>query len=171
MYIIEKIEPLTQPIVLHLPHLKKLHINGPCNIFQLVQAANNLRHLVVDFACLKLLLDDESAYYLFKQRALRLDIFDFPGTEIDILQRIAEVFRHIYELIIILNDISAVIDPIILKILDLWKDTNLISIYVKGTLSDEIAKDLRQWIIDHTNLKIEDSFSVKYEQMFFDLWL
>jgi hypothetical protein len=69
------------------------------------------------------------------------------------------------------KDAKVFIDPIALRVLALWYDKQLFSLYINGQLSQEANKNLRQWLIDHTHLTAKDSFSVKYHDNWFDLWL
>jgi hypothetical protein len=157
---------------LWLPLLRTLGIRGSCDLFHILNASPNLEQLTIDFDCLKAPLDDKPTCHLLKTRIVRLDIIDWIDIESNLLQRIAEVFGCLRNLVITMKDTKLLIDSFVLTIISLWKSRLGVSLGVKGLLSEEINKNLRQWIIDHFfNFMPEDSFAVEYKDHGFNLWL
>jgi hypothetical protein len=146
-------------------------VYGICELFPLLNAASNLERLILDIDCLTILLENEATCNLLQQRIVRLHVLDWSNTESDLLQRTAIVFSNLQELALTTKDAKVFIDPIALRVLALWYDKQLFSLYINGQLSQEANKNLRQWLIDHTHLTAKDSFSVKYHDNWFDLWL
>ncbi|CAM4918709.1 unnamed protein product [Rotaria socialis] len=160
----------SQSIDLKLPFLKQIETSGIFELFSLLNVAPNVDYLIVYFDCLKILLDDELTCHLLQTRIIRLNIMDWIDIESELLQRISQVFCSLRHLVITLKDATVSIDEFVLKIISLWKGKTRISIDVTGVLSEEICKNLRQWIIDHSHIKTEDSFTVEYNENWFDLW-
>ncbi|CAF3466678.1 unnamed protein product [Rotaria sp. Silwood1] len=160
----------SQSINLELPFLKQIETSGIFELFPLLNAAPNLDYLIVYFDCLKTLFDDEFTCRLLQTRIIRLNIMDWIDVNSDLLQRISEVFGSLRHLVITLKDSTVLIDNFVLKIISLWKEKTRLSVDVTGSLPEEIRKNLRQWIIDHSHIKAEDSFTVEYNENWFDLW-
>ncbi|CAF3525259.1 unnamed protein product [Rotaria sp. Silwood1] len=82
---------------------------------------------------------------------------DIDSFELDI---IARNFIHLRDIDLLLEDPPIVIDSLVLRMTSLWKDKNLRSFCIKGLLTDEASKNPRQWLINHSHLRQEDSFAV-----------
>lgn len=89
-------------------------------------------------------------------------------TQLDIL---AEKFNRLRDLTIFTKDSQAFLDTFTLKVLSLWKNKNLRALLVKGRLTEDMNKDLRQWFIDHSHLRQDDSFTAVYLRNWICLWL
>jgi hypothetical protein len=126
--------------------------------------------VIIYFDCLKILIDDECTCRLLQTRILRLNIIDWVDVKSDLLQRISKIFCSLRHLVITLKDSAVLIDDFVLTILSLWKDKSRLSLDVKGSLSEETSRNLRQWIINHSHIKAEDSFATEYNDNWFDLW-
>ncbi|CAF2820545.1 unnamed protein product [Rotaria sp. Silwood2] len=163
--------PDTAKSVLWLPYLKRLQVCGICELCSLIDASPNLNYLCVDYDCLIHLLDDKHICDLFEQQIIRLDICDWTGIESDPLKQIAQVFRRLNHLVLVLKDSTMLIDSIPLTLLTFWNSEELPSLSVDGSPSDEAKKNLRQWLIDNTRALAEDSFGVEYKDGWFSLWL
>ncbi|CAF1134026.1 unnamed protein product [Rotaria sp. Silwood1] len=131
----------TQPIILHLPKLKCLRVKGTCEIFHLVQAAPNLECLRISLNCFNIALNDTSTCKLLEKRITDLEITRFQEIDEIQLDTIAEKFNHLRDL------------------------------YIRGLLTDEMRQDLRQWFINHSHLRQEDSFVVEYKRNWLSMWL
>ncbi|CAF0915965.1 unnamed protein product [Rotaria sordida] len=160
----------SQSINLKLPFLKQIETSGIFELYPLLNAAPNLDYLIIYFDCLKTLFDNESTCYLLKTRIIRLNIMDWIDIDSDLLQRVSQIFSSLRHLVITLKDPKVHIDDFVLKIISLWKGKTRLSVDVTGLLPEEIRKNLRQWIIDHSHIKSEDSFTVEYNENWFDLW-
>ncbi|CAF1023070.1 unnamed protein product [Rotaria sordida] len=160
----------TQSIRLRLPRLKKLEVHGICQLFHLLQAAPNLEFLIVEYDCIKNLLDDEPACNLLQKRLIRLEIFKGENMDVEQLQRIADVFNYLIEFILNMKKSKIFIDSIILTTLTLWNKKELFSLHIGGLMSDEATKNLQEWLINHTDLTREHSFVTTYENDWFSLW-
>ncbi|CAF1041045.1 unnamed protein product [Rotaria sordida] len=161
----------TQPIVLHLPKLKRLYVKGTYEIFHLVQAAPNLEHLQIDFNCLNIVLNDVSTCELLQKRIVHLEITNFREVDSIQLDTIAQKFNHLRDLSLVFENSTVFVDSLILQVLSLWKDKKLRSLYIRGSLTDEVDKNLRQWLIDHSHLCQEDLFVVKHMTNWIAMWL
>ncbi|CAF2929142.1 unnamed protein product [Rotaria sp. Silwood2] len=160
----------TQSIRRRLPWLKKLEVHGVCQLFPLLQAAPNLEFLIVECDCIKILLDDEPSCNLLQKRIVRLEIFKGENIDLEQLQRIAHVFNHLIELTVNMKKSKMFIDSIILAIVTLWNKKELFALHVGGSMSDETTKNLQEWVINHTDLTIDHSFTTTYESNWFSLW-
>ncbi|CAF3092373.1 unnamed protein product [Rotaria sp. Silwood2] len=161
----------TQSIVLHLPQLKRLHVKGICEIFHLVQAAPNLECLRINFNCLNVVLEDKSTCELLQKRIVDLEINRFQEIDSIQLDVIARKFNHLRDFSLSLESPTVFVDSLILKVLSLWKDKNLRGLYIRGLLTDEMNKNLRQWFINQSHLRQEDSFVVEYRTNWISMWL
>lgn len=153
-----------------MPCLKQIETSGIFELFPLLYVAPNADYLIVYFDCLKALLHDELTCQLLKARIIRLNIMDWVDVKSDLLERVSQVFSSLRHLVITLKDSTVSIDEFVLNIISLWKGKKRISIDVTGLLPEEIRKNLKQWIIDHSHIKEEDSFAVEYNENWFDLW-
>ncbi|CAF3016531.1 unnamed protein product, partial [Rotaria sp. Silwood2] len=160
-----------QPIVLHLPQLKRLEVREPCDIFHLVQAAPNLRRLKIDFSCLNIILNYVSTCELLQKRIVYLEIINFHDGDLIQLDTIAQKLNNLRDLSLWLEDPQAIIDSLILQVLLLWKDNNIRCLCIRGLLTDEVSKNLRQWLINHSHLHQENSFFVEHEKNWIVIWL
>lgn len=136
----------------------------------MLNAAPNVDYLIISFDCLKKLLDDESTCHLLQTRIIRANIIEWDDIKSDILERISQTFSSLRHIVITLRDPQLLIDDFVLKILSLWKGKSSLSIDIKGLLSKEASTNLRQWIIDHSHMKAEDSFVVECNDDWFDMW-
>jgi hypothetical protein len=67
--------PLKQTLLLNLPHLiKQLDVLGICSLFDVLKAAPNIDDLLIDFDCLKILIDDQSTCDLLQQQIIHLEV-------------------------------------------------------------------------------------------------
>ncbi|CAF4911116.1 unnamed protein product [Rotaria sp. Silwood1] len=161
----------TQPIILHLPKLKCLRVKGTCEIFHLVQASPNLECLRISLNCFNIALNDTSTCKLLQNRITDLEITRFQEIDAIQLDIIAEKFNHLRDLSLSLDSLTVFVDSLILKVLSLWKDKHLRGLYIRGLLTDEMRQDLRQWFINHSHLRQEDSFVVEYKRNWLSMWL
>ncbi|CAF2698248.1 unnamed protein product [Rotaria sp. Silwood2] len=161
----------TQPVILHLPQLKSLYVKGTYEIFHLVRAAPNLEHLNINFNCLSMVLDDASTCELLNKGIVDLEITDFQEVDSIQLDGIAQKFNHLRDLSLALKNPTVFVDSLILKVILLWRDKNLRSLYINGSLTDEMSKNFRQWLINHSHLCQEDLFTVEYKTNWITLWL
>ncbi|CAF1055987.1 unnamed protein product [Rotaria sordida] len=161
----------TQPVVLHLPHLKSLYVPATCEIVHLLRAAPNLEHLRIDIDCLNIVLDDASTCELLQKRIVSLEVNHVREIDSIQLDKIAREFNHLLDLGVSLKDPPINIEVLILQILSLWKDKNLRCFYVGGSLTDEVSKNLRQWIVEYSHLEQDDLFDVEYASNSVVIWL
>jgi hypothetical protein len=126
--------------------------------------------MIIHFDCLKILLDDELTCQLVQTQIIRLNITDWIDIKSDLLERISQVFHSLCHIVITMKDSTILIDDFVLKILSLWKDKSRLSVDVKGSISEEKKKNLRQWLINHSHITINDSFAVECNDNWFDLW-
>lgn len=162
---------LKQPIVLNLPQLKQLDISGTCALFDIFKAAPNLDDLLIDYDCLKFLIDDHPTCGLLEQRIIRLVLFYWPTVKSDLLQPLFRVFRRLRHLC--LNPRYSMIPSAELFLSSILSQANikqLTTLIIGIKVSDEINENLRQWVIDHTELTIDDSFAVVGIDNRFILW-
>ena len=155
---------------LKLPFLKQIEVSGNCELYPILSAAPNIEYLIVHFDCLKLLFADEQTCRLLQTRIIRLNITDWVDVQSDLLEGVSQVFRSLSHLVIIMKDISVLIDDFVLKILALWKGQSRLSVDVKGFISEEKQKDLRQWLTTYSHMREDDSFAVECKNNWFDLW-
>jgi hypothetical protein len=156
--------------MLNLPQLKHLDISGICGLLDVLKAAPNLDDLLLDYDCLTILIDDKSTWDLLQQRIVRLDVRSWTDIELDLLQRVSHEFRHLRYLCLSLKDSMVSSESILSTILAHSNIDQLAMLIVGIKVSDEINKNLRQWVIDHTHLTVDDSFAVSYINNFFILW-
>jgi hypothetical protein len=169
LYIVT-LPPQSQSINLKLPFLKHIEISGICELFPLLNGAPNVDYMIIHFDCLKTLFDHEPTCHLLQTQIIRLNVIDWVDVKSDLLQCISQIFSSLCHLVITMKDSTLLIDDFVLKILSLWKGKSRLSLDVKGSLSEEIKKNLRQWIINHSHIRAEDSFAVEYNDNWFDLW-
>lgn len=137
----------------------------------MVRVATNLNYICLDYNCILWLLDDQALCKILQQQITRLDISEWVGINSDLLQRIAEVFINLNHLVLVLQDSTSIIDSIPLTLLKFWNSTSLPSLSIKGSLSDEAKQNMRQWLINNSQLLAQSSFGVEYTDGWFDLWL
>lgn len=169
MYIVATPLPAQLPII-KLHRLRNLTLSGICPLLCLIKAAPNLDYLVVSFNSLKNLLDDEQICYLLQRQIIRLDIYDWLGTEADLLQNVSQVFTSLNQLIVAPKDSSTIMDLIVLAAITNWYDKRLQWIFIHGSLSNQAKENLRQWILDHNNLMPDGSFTVNHNGSWLTLW-
>lgn len=157
-------------IDLKFPYLKQIETSGICDLFPLLNAAPNVDYLIIDYECLKFLIVNPSISQLFQKQIVRVNIIDWVDMKSDFLENISRVFTSIRHLVITMKNLTESIDEFVLNILSLWKDRSPLSIDVKGLLSEENRINIRQWIIDNSHLKDNDSFAIEYKNNWFDLW-
>jgi hypothetical protein len=156
--------------MLNLPHLKKLEVMGICALFDFLRAAPNLDDLIIDFDCLKILMDDESTCDLLQQRIICLDVRYWTGIESDLLQRVIRVFCRLCYLCIHLKSSIMFTESVLSAILAHSNIKQLTTLTIVTRAPDDINKNLRQWMIDLTYLTVDDSFVVNHFDNFFILW-
>ncbi len=162
--------PQSKPINLKLPFLKHIEISGICKLFPVLNAAPNVDYMIIYFDCLKTLVDDESTCHLLQTQIIRLNVIDWVDVKSDLLKRISQIFSSLRHLVITMKDSTLLIDDFLLEILSLWKEKSRLSLDIKGSLSEETKKNLRQWIINHSHIRTEDSFAIEYNDNWFDFW-
>ncbi|CAF1307660.1 unnamed protein product [Rotaria sordida] len=106
-----------------------------------------------------------------RKQIVHLEITDFQECASIPIGVIAQKFNHLRDLSLFLESPTVFVDSLILQVLSLWRDKNLRGFYIKGLLTDEISKNLRQWLIDHSHLRQEDSFIAEYDKNWTDIWL
>lgn len=156
--------------MLDLPQLKQLHVSGICALFDLLKAAPNLDDLIIDFDCLKILIDDESTRNLLEQQIIHLDVNYWADIESDLFQRIIEMFHRLRYLRIDLENTLKFTESILSTVLAQLNIKQLTLLSVEKTVLDDTIKNLRQWVIDHTYLTADDSFVVDCMNDRFILW-
>ncbi|CAF3609259.1 unnamed protein product [Rotaria sp. Silwood1] len=161
----------TQSIVLYLPKLKRLYVKGTHEIFHLVQAAPNLEYLNINFNYLNIVLNDASTCKLLQQRIVHIHITHFQEEDIIHLDAIIQKLNLLRDISLSLKNPKVFVDLLILRMLALWKDKNFRALYVRGSVTDDVSKNFRQWLIDHSHLREEDSFIVDYKNNWILLWL
>ncbi len=154
--------------MLNLPHLKRLDVLGICSLFDILKVAPNLDDLIIDFDCLKILIDDESTCDLLQQ-VIYLEIRCWPDNGSDLLERFTRVFGSLRCLCLTLQNpnisnesISTILVQSIIKQLTIF--------HIGPKVSKEIIDNLRQWMIDRTYLTVDDLFSVANINDFIVLW-
>jgi len=135
----------------------------------MLKAAPNLDDLAIDFDCLKILIDDEPTCDLLQQRIIRLEVRYWPDNESELLQRFTSVFRCLRYLCLMLKNAN-ISNESVSTILTQSNIKQLTMLIIGGQVSDEINKNLRRWVIDHTHLTAEDSFTADDINHFFILW-
>ena len=154
-----------------LPWLKKLDVHGKCDLFHLLIAAPNLDRLMIQYDCLKLQLNEKRTCDLLQQRIIRLHILNWTDSNLDLLEQLAVIFTSLYELVIGIKESQVFANQIASKVLSLWKDKSLFSLYINGQLSDDAKENLYQWLIDNTHITANSSFAVQYIENWLDLWI
>ncbi len=135
----------------------------------IVRCAQGSTQSVIDFDCLKMLIDDESTCDLLQQQIIRLEVRYWPDNESELLQRFTRVFRCLRYLCLTLKNPN-ISNESLSTILAQSNIKQLTALIIEGQVSDEINKTLRQWVIDHTHLTADDSFTVDDINHFFILW-
>jgi hypothetical protein len=158
-------------IVLHLPKLKQLKITGSCELFDLIKAAPNLDDLAIDFYCYKKIINDESICKLLKEQIVRLTLFRLEDLDAIKLDYIINQFKNLRQMILCVKDSSVVIDSLVLQALELWREEELMYLFIKGTLSLDGNKKLRQWFIDHSDSGREISLTMNQPSGDIHLWI
>ncbi|CAF2124855.1 unnamed protein product [Rotaria magnacalcarata] len=161
---------LTQPIVLHLPHLKRLNVTGINEIFHLVEAAPNLDYLKIDSNSLNMALDDTGTCELLQKRIVHLEVTNIQEIDSIPLDIIAQKFNNLRDIFLWVEKSTVFIDSLILAVLSMWKDKSLRSFYIKGSLTDDVSKNLSQWLMNHSHLDSEDLFLVEYDSTWITVW-
>ncbi|CAF1371812.1 unnamed protein product [Rotaria magnacalcarata] len=159
-----------QPIVLHLPHLKRFNVNGIYEIFHLVEAAPNLDYLKIDLNSFNMALDDISTCELLQKRIVNLEITNIQEIDSIPLGIISRQFSNLRDLSLCVEKSTVFIDSLILAVLSMWKDKNLRSFHIKGSLTYDVSKNLSQWLINYNNLDSGDSFHVEYDSKWIVVW-
>lgn len=146
-------------------------MRGTCDLFPIVQSAPNLENIKMEFNCFNDILNNTNACELLQKRIVHLELTDIQDFSLIPLDKIATIFNNLRDLSLWLENLSVFIDSLILKVLSMWKDKNLRSLYMKGKLTDEVSQNLQQWLIDHSHLTQEDLFFVEYESNWTVIWL
>ncbi|CAF0796407.1 unnamed protein product [Rotaria sordida] len=116
-------------------------------------------------------LNDTPTCELLQKQIVHLEITDFQECASIPLGVIAQKFNRLRDLSLFLESPTVLVDSFILQVLSLWRDKYVRGYYIKGSLIDEISKNLRQWLIDHNHLRQEDSFIAEYDKNWTDIWL
>lgn len=111
----------TQPIALHLPHLKRLHVNRIHEIFHVVQAAPNLDCLKIDLDSLKIVLDDIATCELLQKRVVQLKVTNIQEIDSIPLNIIAQKFNNLRDLSLCVEEPTVFIDSLTLAVLSMWE--------------------------------------------------
>ena len=158
-------------IVLHLPKLKQLKITGSCELFDLIKAAPNLDDLSIDFYCYKKIINDESICKLLRKQIVRLTLFRLEHVETIKLDFIINQFKNLRYMVLCVKYSSVVIDSLVLQALELWREEELMYLFIKGTLSRNGNQTIRQWFVEHSSLlgKISSDMSQPNEGV--HLWI
>ena len=160
---------MKQSIMLNLPQLKQLNLLGTCPLFDILKAAPNLDDLIIDYDCLKILIDDEPTRDLLRQRIIRLEIRPKTYFPSDSFHRVIHVFDRLRHLCVILNNSKISIQSNLSIIFTQVNIKQLTSIFVNVQLVDEININ-RQWVVDHTSLTMDDEFIIDIVNGFVILW-
>lgn len=155
---------------LQLPRLKQIEISGICDLSPVLHAAPNVDYFIIDFDCLKFLINHPTMCQLLQKQILRVNIIDWIDTQSDLLEKLAQIFTSLRHIVITMKDLTVFIDQFVVKILSLWRDRSPLSIDVKGSLLEENQTNLRQWITSNSHVTEEDSFAIEYKNNWFDLW-
>ena len=155
--------------MLNLPQLKQLNVSGTCALFSILNAAPNVDDLIIDFDCLKTLIDDEPTRSLLRQRIIRLEIRCQMDIQSDSFQRLIDVFYRLTYLCVILENSKIPMQLSLQIILAQSIIKQLTSIIIGDQIPNEITID-RQWVVDHTSLTMDDMFVVNVINGFLILW-
>ena len=162
--------PVEQPTMLYLPHLKELEVSGICALSNILKAAPNLDELIISFDCLKILMDDESTCDLLQQRIIHLDVGNWASSESDLFQRVMHTLCRVRYLCVRPTRSIILTESILSTILAQSNIDQLTRLTIVAIASEDVNKNLRQLVIDHTHLTIDDSFVVNYFGNCFVLW-
>ncbi|CAF1070097.1 unnamed protein product [Rotaria magnacalcarata] len=156
-------------IVQHFHQIRTLTI-GPSYRLRAIQVAPNLDCLKIDLGSLKMVLDDVSTCELLQKRVVQLKITNIQDVDSIPLDIIAQKFNNLRDLSLWVEKPTVFIDSLTLTVLSMWKDKNLRSFYIKGSLTDEAAKNVSEWLMNHSHLDDEDSFLVEYDAKWITVW-
>ncbi|CAF3304838.1 unnamed protein product [Rotaria socialis] len=117
-----------------------------------------------------MVLDDVSTCELLQKRIVHLEVTNIKEIDTIPLDIIAQKFNNLRDLSLWVEEPAVFIDSLILAVLSMWKDKNLRSFYIKGSLTDDVSKTLSQWVIDESYLDGEDSFYVEYDSKWIVVW-
>ncbi|CAF2028148.1 unnamed protein product [Rotaria magnacalcarata] len=156
-------------IVQHFHQIRTLTI-GPSYRLRAIQVAPNLDCLKIDLGSLKMVLDDVSTCELLQKRVVQLKITNIQDVDSIPLDIIAQKFNNLRDLSLWVEKPTVFIDSLTLTVLSMWKDKNLRSFYIKGSLTDEAAKNVSEWLMNHSHLDDEDSFLVEYDTKWITVW-
>ncbi|CAF3524657.1 unnamed protein product, partial [Rotaria sp. Silwood2] len=162
---------LTEPVILHLPRLKYLQVEGKCELFHLLNAASSLHELSVDFDSFSRIMDNEAVHQLLQQRIVCLEIFRLRDIHKLRLDTIFKLFPLIRNLVLSVKDSSVFIDSLVWQTLNIWKEQQQHAyLCIKGPLSDEGNQTLRKWLMEHIYTPITDSFAFDYQNKWIHFW-
>ncbi|CAF1309307.1 unnamed protein product [Adineta steineri] len=161
----------TQSIVLHLPQLKKLKVSGSCELFRILEAAPNLNDLSITFDCYNRIINDELLCKLLEKRIVRLEIFRLEHNQKIQLDLIIKKFTNLRHMVLSISDSSSDIDSLLLQALEMRREEELIYLCIKGPLSPNGGRSLRQWLNDHSFLQGKDSYAYDDHEKRAHLWL
>ncbi|CAF3464744.1 unnamed protein product [Rotaria sp. Silwood1] len=161
----------TEAVDLHLPRLKRLHVEGKCELLRLLKAAPRLYDLSIDFNCFNTIIDNESIYELLQQRIVCLEIFRLRDIHTLRLDVILKRFTHIRHLVLSVQDSTIFIDSPISQAGDMSKEEKRIYVCIKGPLSEKAKKALHKWLIDHSHTQINDAFAIDYQNEWIHFWV
>ena len=163
--------PSTSPTIpLSLRRLKQIDFSGISQLFPLLKAAPNFDYLIISFDCLDILLQDEKTCSILERTVTRLNVSNWTDVTSDLLEKINKVFCLLRHLVITMKDSTVNIDDFVLSILTYWKGKQRLSFDVKGSVSQVVKQNTRQWLTNYSHLTKEDSFATECKDGWFDLW-
>ncbi|CAF4213636.1 unnamed protein product [Rotaria magnacalcarata] len=115
-------------------------------------------------------LDDISTCELLQKRIINLEITNIQEIDSIPLGIILRQFSNLRDLSLCVEKSTIFIDSLILAVLSMWKDKNLRSFHIKGSLTYDVSKNLSQWLINYNNLDSGDSFHVEYDSKWIVVW-
>ncbi|CAF3413030.1 unnamed protein product [Rotaria socialis] len=117
-----------------------------------------------------MVLDDVSTCELLQKRVVQLKITNIQEIDSIPLDIIAQKFNNLRDLSLWVEEPAVFIDSLTLTVLSMWKDKNLRSFYIKGSLTDDVSKNLSQWLMNHSHLDSDDLFLVEYDSKWITVW-
>jgi hypothetical protein len=74
-------------------------------------------------------------------------------------------------MILCVKDSSVVIDSLVLQALELWREEELMYLFIKGTLSRNGNQTIRQWFVEHSSLLVKISSAMSQPNEGVHLWI
>ena len=148
------------------------------NFQKLIEASPNLNSLVIDDEFIQALINDESMFYILKNRITHLCITILSAkaleTIISSISRLVSMFSSLKHLYIWLEKNYQSDESLIVAVLNYLHDWKcLISFATVGSIikPEILTKGVRQWVIENSSLLDNDSFIADYFEERFRLWL